>query len=260
MNIYIYMIVGILGLVIGSFLNVCIYRVPQKESISFPRSHCMKCGHVLGPLELIPVISYLVLGRKCKQCKQPISSRYMCIELLTGIGFWLIYYRYGYSIETLIVITFFCFALVLTMIDWDYMLLPTSIIRWGIGIGLMERLAQSLILDNWYILVEALLGAIIGYGLFVLVYYGSQWLLKKEGLGYGDVRLMSFIGLFIGLNYLFLMIVISCIGASIFGLILLKIRKSSKPYPLGPFLNLGAFIVIIGGNQLLASYLGLFNL
>ncbi len=259
MDALIYMII-LIGLMIGSFLNVCIYRIPQKESINFPRSHCMKCGHVLGPLELIPVISYLALGRKCKQCKQPISPRYMSIEILTGIGFGFIYYRYGFNMETLVGLTFFCFALVLTMIDWDYMLLPTSIIRWGIGIGLMERLVQSWLENNRYILIESLLGALVGYGLFMLVYYGAQWLLKKEGLGYGDVRLMGFIGLFIGIKYLFLMIIIACVIASVFGVILLKVRKSSEPYPLGPFLNLGAFIVMIWGEQLLASYLSLFNL
>ena len=250
----------IMGLMIGSFLNVCIYRIPQKESINFPRSHCMKCGHVLGGLELIPVISYLSLGRKCKQCKQPISPRYMCIEIVTGVGFGIIYYIYGYSLETILYLTFFCFALVLTMIDWDHMLLPTSIIRWGIGFGLLERIVQSLVANNWYILIEALLGAIVGYGLFMLVYYGSQWLLKKEGLGYGDVRLMGFIGLYTGLNTLFLMIIIACLLASAFGIILLKVRKSSQPYPLGPFLNVGALIVILWGEQLLVSYLSLFNL
>lgn len=259
MNALIYLMI-IMGLFIGSFLNVCIYRIPEKQSICFPRSHCMKCGHVLSALELIPVISYLALGRNCKQCKESISPRYMGVEIVTGLGFGVIYYVYGYSLETLLYITFFCFALVLTMIDWYHMILPTRVIRWGMGIGLIERILQSIISNNKYLLINALLGAIVGYGLFILVYYGSQWLLKKEGLGYGDVRLMCFLGLFIGFNQLFLMIIISCVLASIYGLVLLKVRKSSEPYPLGPFLNLGAFIVIMWGEQLLHSYLSLFNL
>ena len=250
----------IVGIMIGSFLNVCIYRIPKKESINFPRSHCTRCGHVLSALELIPIISYLALGRKCKQCKEPISPRYMWIELITGLGFGMIYYQYGYSLESLLYMTFFCFGIVLTMIDWDYMLLPTSIIRWGFGVGLLERIIQSLMANSWHILIESLLGAAVGYGLFMLVYYGSKWLLKKEGLGYGDVRLMGFIGLFVGLNALFLMIIIACILASVFGLILLKVKKKSEPYPLGPFLNIGAFIVVLWGSQLLQSYLSLFNL
>lgn len=259
MNCSIYIAI-IAGIMIGSFLNVCIYRIPKKESINFPRSHCTHCEHVLSALELIPVISYLALGRRCKQCKAPISLRYMSIEILTGLGFGFIYYQYSYSLETLLYMTFLCFAIVLTMIDWDYMLLPTQIIRWGFGIGLAVRILQSLLQNNRYILIEAVLGAVIGYGLFMLVYYGSEWLLKKEGLGYGDVRLMGFIGLFVGINQLFLMIIISCILASIYGLVLLKVRKSSEPYPLGPFLNVGAFIVIMWGEQLMRIYLSLFNL
>lgn len=250
----------IVGTMIGSFLNVCIYRIPKKESINFPRSHCTHCGHVLNAIELIPIISYLALGRKCKQCKEPISPRYMWIELMTGLGFGMVYYQHGYSLESLLYMTFFSFGLVLTMIDWDYMLLPTSIIRWGFAIGVLERIMQSLMANNWHILIESLLGAAVGCGLFMLVYYGSKWLLKKEGLGYGDVRLMGFIGLFVGLNYLFLMIIIACILASVFGLILLKVKKKSEPYPLGPFLNIGAFIVVLWGSQLLQSYLSLFNL
>ncbi len=259
MDALIYLII-IMGLFIGSFLNVCIYRIPEKQSICFPRSHCMKCGHVLGALELIPVISYLALGRRCKQCKEPISSRYMGIEIVTGLGFGVIYYVYRYSLETLLYSTFFCFALVLTMIDWDHMILPTRVIRWGLGLGLIERILQSIVSNNKYLLIDALLGAIVGYVFFMIVYYGSQWLLKKEGLGYGDVRLMCFLGLFIGFNQLFLMIIISCILASVFGLVLLKVRKSSEPYPLGPFLNGGALIVILWGERLLQSYLSLFNL
>ena len=229
MDALIYLII-IMGLFIGSFLNVCIYRIPEKQSICFPRSHCMKCGHVLGALELIPVISYLALGRRCKQCKEPISSRYMGIEIVTGLGFGVIYYVYRYSLETLLYSTFFCFALVLTMIDWDHMILPTRVIRWGLGLGLIERILQSIVSNNKYF------------------------------LGYGDVRLMGFLGLFVGFNQLFLMIIISCILASVFGLVLLKVRKSSEPYPLGPFLNGGALIVILWGERLLQSYLSLFNL
>lgn len=257
----IYMIgLSLCGILIGSFLNVCIYRIPNQQSICFPRSHCPRCKHELSALELVPVVSYLILGRKCKVCKAPISPRYMCIEVITGIGFGIIGYKYGYSLDTLRYCTFFAFAVVLTMIDWDHMILPTSIIRWGIGVGLIEVFLQAWSIHNWYILLEALMGGIIGYGLFMLLYYGCQWLLKKEGLGYGDVRLMGFIGLFIGINQLFLMIILACLLASIFGIGLLLIKKKSEPYPLGPFLNLGAFIVILWGKQLLQIYLSLFNL
>ena len=127
------------GMLIGSFLNVCIIRIPEGQSIIFPRSHCMNCGHTLGITELIPVFSYLSLRGRCKKCHVKITSRYLWIELLTGIGFGIIYSLYGMSIETIIDCTFLAFAIVLTMIDWEHMILPSSIISWGIMIGLLEN-------------------------------------------------------------------------------------------------------------------------
>lgn len=255
-----YIFVIVLGLMIGSFLNVCIYRIPNEESILFPRSHCITCGHVLGSLELIPIISYLFLGGRCKHCKNRISARYMSIELFTGICFGIVYYRYGLSIETVLGCTFVAFATVLTMIDWDEMILPTSIIRLGIGIGLIERIVQASALGSCLVLVGALMGAVAGYLLMMLIFYGSRWLLKKEGMGYGDVRLMGMIGLFVGLQTLFLAILISSILASIYGIVALKIKMKNEPYPLGPFLNIGGVLVFLWGHNILTTYLNLFIL
>ena len=255
-----YIFVIVLGLIIGSFLNVCIYRIPNEESILFPRSHCTSCGHVLGSLELIPILSYLFLSGRCKHCKSKISVRYIGIELFSGICFGMVYYCYGLSIETLLGCTFVAFAIVLAMIDWDEMILPTSIIRWGIGFGLIERILQVRVTGSWFILVDALMGALVGYLLLMLIFYGSKWLLKKEGMGYGDVRLMGMIGLFVGLRTLFLALLISSLLASIYGIVLLKIKKKSEAYPLGPFLNIGGVLVFLWGNSMLTSYLSLFNL
>ena len=258
METYIFFI--LLGVIIGSFLNVCIYRIPKGESILFPRSHCIACGHTLGSSELIPIISYLFLRGRCKRCQSKISSRYIGIELFTGICFGMVYNHYGLSVETLLGCTFIAFAIVLTMIDWDEMLLPTSIIRWGIGVGLIERIFQAKVMGSWMILGNAIMGGIVAYLLLMLVYYGSKWLLKKEGMGYGDVRLMGFIGLFVGLHTLFIALLISSILASIYGIVLLKIRQNSEAYPLGPFLNIGGVCVFLWGNTILTSYLSLFNL
>ena len=248
----------LLGVMIGSFLNVCIYRIPAGESIIFPRSHCMSCGHTLGALELIPVLSYLGLRGQCKQCHHHISPRYMCIELITGMSFGYIYSLYGMSFQTLMGCTFFVFAIVLTMIDWDYMLLPTRIIYCGIGIGIIEYVVQGLLSKEWIGLWQAMLGAVIGYGLFALLYYGSQWIFKKEGLGYGDVRLMGLIGWFVGVQQIGLVILVAALLASVYGIVLLKVRKSSAPYPFGPFLNMGACIAMLWGTPIMTWYLGLF--
>ncbi len=247
----------ILGTMIGSFLNVCIYRIPEGGSINFPRSHCMKCGHTLGASELIPIFSYLFLGKKCKVCKDPISSRYMWIEILTGVGFGVMYYMFGYSIETVIGVIFLSFAIVLSMIDIDHMILPTSIIVWGIIWGIIIKIAQFIITKDIYVIYTSVVGAIIGYGMFFIVYHGSLKLLKKEALGYGDVRLMGFIGLYLGINYVFIALMIGSVIAAIYGIIQCIIKKESVAYPLGQFLNFGAVITMIFGEKILLGYLSL---
>lgn len=248
-----------LGILVGSFLNVCIYRIPRDESILYPRSHCTNCGHTLGSLELVPILSYIGLRGKCKYCQCRISPCYMGIEILTGSCFGMLYGQLGESIEMLIGCTFVCFAIVLAMIDWAYMILPTSIIRWGIGIGIIERILQARLLQNGSILEDAVWGAVVAYLLFMLVFYVSRWFLKKEGLGYGDVRFIGMIGFYLGIHRVFISIFLSSLLASIYGVILFKIRRKSEAYPLGPFLSIGGMITFLWGSQLLTSYLSLFN-
>lgn len=181
------------------------------------------------------------------------------------MGVWLSIYKrivigetIDMTIEILLACTFFVFALILTIVDWVYMILPTRIIYWGSGIGLAELIVQSILQDQWYTLGLALLGSIIGYVFFALIFYGSKWLLKREGMGYGDVRLMGFIGLFVGIQRLFLVVLIGAITASVYGIILLKIRESSQPYPFGPFLNIGGVIALLWGTQVMNWYIDLF--
>lgn len=175
----------------------------------------------------------------------------VCTELLTSICFIIIYYYSRLSMKTMLGCTFVVFAIVLTMVDWQEMILPTSIIKWGCLIGLMERVIQSLITESWMLLVDALVGAVVGYLLFMGIFYSSQWILKKEGMGYGDVRLMAFIGLYTGLSTLFLAVLIGSLLASIYGIIRLGFHKKSEAYPLGPFLNLGGLVALIWGYEIL---------
>lgn len=252
------LLVIILGMCIGSFLNVCIARVPRGESIISPGSHCMHCGHQLTAIELIPVLSYLGLKGHCKQCHAKITSRYMCIEVLTGIGFGMIYWLDGMSIEALIEYTFLALAIVLAVIDWEHMLLPSSIIFWGMILGILEKIIQSILLQDGDHLVASILGAVMGYTLFAMLYQGSKWILKKEGLGYGDVRLMGLVGFFVGIQYLFIAVFIAALMATIYGFILLSKSKQSEPYPLGPFLNVGACIGLFWGEQIISQYIAIF--
>ena len=223
-NVENYIFIILIGGIVGSFLKACINRISNEKNVLFPiRVHS----------------------------KHKVSLRYTSINFFSSISFGIIYYCYGISIETVLGCTFIAFAIVLSMIDWDQMILPTSIIRWGMGIGLIERILQAKITGSWFILVDALMGAIVGYLLLMLMFYISKWLLKKEGMGYGDVRLMGMIGLFTGLHMLFLALLISSILASIYGIVLLRIKMKSEAYPLGPFLNIGGVLVFMWGNNML---------
>lgn len=232
--------------------------MPRGESILTPRSHCMYCGHPLGTTELIPVLSYIGLRGRCKKCHHKITSRYLWIEIVTGIGFGLIYTLDGIGIETIIECTFFCLAIVLAMIDWEYMFLPSSIIFPGLMIGILEKMIQGILSQDVDYFIASILGAGIGYLLFALLYQGSKIILNKEGLGYGDVRLMGLIGFFVGVQYLFIVVFIAALMATIYGFVLLNKKKQSEPYPLGPFLNIGACIGLFWGEQIVQQYMMIF--
>jgi len=243
-------------MIIGSFLNVCIYRLPKGENIAFPGSHCTSCSHSLSALDLIPIISFLALKGKCRYCGHKISSRYMLIELLTGLLFGAVYLKFGISLETVMYVTFSAVLIVLTMIDLDYMLLPTKIILFGVGVGLVFRILQAAIYRDMMFLGGSLLAAVLGYGFFWGMFYGAKLLFKKEGLGFGDVRLMGMLGLYLSVNLVFFTIFAASILASIYGIMLCYRKKASEPFPFGPFLNIVAIIALFYGDEVITWYLG----
>lgn len=253
-------IVIIFGMIIGSFLNVCIYRIPKGESIVFPGSHCMSCGHNLGPLDLFPVLSYLFLRGKCRYCKTRISPRYMIVELSTGIIFWLCYMQSGLSLVTLMCMSFCSVLIVLSLIDLDHMILPTSVIIFGGIIGIGFRVALSVFNHEWAYLWDGLIAAAVGYGFFYLVYIIAPKIMHKEGLGFGDVRVMGMLGIYVGLEQLFVMLVIACLMAIVVGSVLLAIRKKSEAYPFGPYLCGATMMMLIWGGQIMCGYRNLLGL
>ena len=212
----------ILGFLMGSFLEVCMGRIERSKYLMETKLQCT---------------NDVSIGKKLS-----------LTSIGTGIGFGMIYSQFGKSMEMIIGCTFVCFIMLLTIIDWKYMILPTFIIRWGIGIGGVEKLLQASLLGNREILTEAFLGAVIGYLSFMGVFYGSWWLLKKEGLGYGDVRFMGMIGIYVGSQRIFRTILLASLLASLYGIVLLKIRGRSEPYPLGPFLSIGGLITFLWGS------------
>lgn len=241
---------GIIGTFIGSFLAVCIDRVPKRKSVILPRSHCNVCNHPLSWMELIPVVSYLVQKGKCSQCGSKIGMAQLGIEMVTGIGIGILYGIYGLSVEMLWQSTFLCVGIILSMTDAKHMLLPTCIIRWGLLIGIIERVIWSVMDQEWQQMYLCVLGALVGYSLFAIIYYASRILFKKNALGDGDVRLMGLCGFYIGIDYLIEALVIGIGLAGIFGAILYIKRQRSELYPLGPFLCLGTCGALFLGGWL----------
>lgn len=264
----------IFGLLVGSFLNVVIYRMPKimerewhnnclelqgleipeqpKFSISKPRSACPQCGHQITALENIPVISYLFLKGKCSNCKTKISPRYPLIEALTGLLIGLVSWKFGYSSLTFFA-WIFTFALIaLTFIDFDTQLLPDDITLPLLWLGLFVNLNTG-----FADLKSAVIGAIAGYLILWTIYWIFKLVTGKEGMGYGDFKLLAAIGAWFGWQLLPAVILLSSIVGVIIGvgLIIYAKRGREVPMPFGPFLALGGIAALFFGPQLASYYL-----
>ncbi|MFW5431979.1 MAG: prepilin peptidase [Methylophilaceae bacterium] len=264
----------ILGLLVGSFLNVVIHRLPKmmehewhnnclelqgketpeqsKFTLAKPRSACPKCGHQISALENIPVISYLLLGGKCKGCKTKISLRYPLIEILTGALLGFVAYKFGYTYTTLFAWMFTLALITLTFIDFDTQLLPDDITLPLLWLGLLFNLN-----GGFTDLQSAVIGAAIGY----LILWSVYWLFKivtgKEGMGYGDFKLLAAIGAWFGWQLIPAVILLSSVlGAVIgIGLIMFRGKEGGTAIPFGPFLALGGIAALFFGQQLASFYL-----
>lgn len=268
------------GLVVGSFLNVVIYRLPlmmeaewtvqcrnlleireDKEpdkksafNLAVPDSHCPHCKHKISALENIPVLSWLILKGKCRYCQAPISARYPLMELATAVFSALVAYHFGFALLTLAVLFLTWGLITLTMIDYDHQLLPDDITLPLLWLGLLLN-SQGLIVS----LEDAVYGAIAGY----LLLWGVYWLFKlltgKEGMGYGDFKLLSALGAWLGWQALPMIILLSSlVGAVVgFGLIAIRVRDRNIPIPFGPYLASAGFLSLIWGTQITGFYYSL---
>jgi leader peptidase (prepilin peptidase)/N-methyltransferase len=247
--------VTLLGLFLGSFMNVCIYRLPRGRSPVRPRSGCPKCGHMLAWFENVPVLSYLVLRGKCRSCGTRISPMYPIIESITGAMFLAGYLWYGPSALLLVRLVFGCTMIVLFVIDLQHQILPDVITLPGIIIGfLLSEVAGP----GW---LPSLIGIAVGAGsLFAIseVYYRVR---HEEGLGMGDVKMLGMIGAFLGWKLVILTLVLSSVAGSIFSLVILTARKGSlkSALPFGTFLAIGAMAAAVAGEPLVNWYLQYFQ-
>lgn len=240
METYYIIVFFIFGTVLGSFYNVVGFRLPKGESIMFPASHCPNCGHVLKPLELIPIFSFLFLGRKCKKCKQKISWFYAIFEFTAGLLFALSYFVFGFSIELLIALTFISMLLIIVISDYHYMIIPDEILIISILLLMIEIFIQK----GFNGLLFALLDGIISLAIMFLIKKLGDFLFKKESMGGGDIKLLFVFGLVLSWPIAVLSIAVASIIGLPISLILIR-KKSNHEIPFGPFLSVGAAILLL---------------
>lgn len=238
------------GLCLGSFLNVCIFRLLRGESIVFPASHCLQCGHKLAVKDNIPLLSFILLRGKCRYCQTHLSFQYPIVELLTATLFALAGVRFGWQFQTITAIILISASLVISVIDLREQIIPHLISLPGIGLGLI----LSLLPFSPVHFTDALTGALLGGGLFFLIQ-----VLSKGGMGGGDVNLIAMFGAFLGWQKCLLTIFVAVLIGSMVGglLILLKQKGRKDPIPFGPFLCLGALVSLFYGQEIITWYFSL---
>ena len=246
--------VTLLGLIIGSFLNVCIYRLPRRLSPVRPRSSCTSCGHMLAWYENVPVVSYAALRGRCRGCGAPISLMYPIVEAITGAMFLSGYLLYGPSLLLVVRLIFGCAMIVLFVIDLQHRILPNVITLPGIVAGF---LCSVFVGPGW---LSSLVGIVAGGGSLWAVaeiYYRVR---HEEGLGMGDVKMLAMIGAFLGWRLVLLTLVLGSLSGTIVGLGILLLKRESMKYalPFGTFLALGAIVAAVAGDPIIHWYFGLY--
>ncbi len=252
--IYAGVLLFLFGLLMGSFFNVCIYRIPNAVSIIRPSSHCDSCGHPLAPLDLVPVLSWLFLERKCRYCKAPVSARYLLVELLTGTFFVLLFVKFGLTWQLPLYLAFISILVVVSFIDIDHRYIPDRFVLIGLVLAGLSFFIPRI---TWQ---DALTGGMIGGGSLLLMDLSGRLLFKKEGMGFGDVKLMGMAGLFLGVSRTIVSLLSAVWVAAIVGIVVLRKRKPDADHymPFGPFLAVGCVLSIFFGNELVRWYLSLF--
>ena len=242
----------IFGLVIGSFLNVCIHRLPSSQSIVHPRSRCPQCGHLIRVYDNIPVLSYLLLRGRCRDCGARISLRYPVVELLSGAFAAMALARFGLGWQALLMYALIAAFLVITFIDLDHRIIPDVITLPGIPIGLAASFGPGMISP-----LESLVGILAGGGSLFLVAWGYQLVTQREGMGGGDIKLLAMIGAFIGWKGVLLTIFIASLTGTLAGMALIFRRRGDMKLavPFGPFLAVGAIAYLFMGPELMSWYL-----
>lgn len=254
-----YIITAIFGTIIGSFLNVCIYRIPNKESIAYPGSKCGNCNTSLKPLDLIPVLSYLFLKGKCRYCQSKVSIQYPLIELLNGALYVLLYHYFDISLITITYSILFSVLLTVAVIDYKTMRIPNPLVIFGLIVATIYLITASIYYMDIIIIPKGIAGMLLGATIIGICMLISLLLFKKQGMGMGDLKLLAMIGLFVGSQLVIYTIFIAVILGGIYAVLLLLTKRNESLFPFGPFISIGAVIGILWGDSLLNLYLNLIN-
>jgi leader peptidase (prepilin peptidase)/N-methyltransferase len=250
MRVIVAVFLGLCGLAIGSFLNVCIHRLPRKESLSWPGSHCTSCQRPLSWFENLPVASWLVLGGRCRTCRAPISAVYPLVELLTGGVFVAAYAVYDVTPLLAARLVFACALIVLFVIDLDHQILPNRITLPGLAVGLA---LSGVLLPGWR---SAFAGALFGGVFPYLIAEGYLRLRGREGMGMGDFKMLAMAGAFLGWPLIYLVLMLACVMGVVIGggLLLILRRGMGTRIPFGTFIAAAALIAVFVGPQMIAAY------
>jgi len=250
---------ALLGVAVGSFLNVCIDRLPSGKSIVFPPSHCDACEKGLSAIENIPVLSYLWLRGRCRYCKAAIPRRVLWVELTGGTAFALLYWHYGWSAELAVMLFYFCLFLVIFVIDLEKYIVITYVVI----AGLIAAILFSIFLEKSPIvpgIADAAIGGAIGLGIFIVIYLIAYAIYRGKGFGLGDVYIGVMMGFILGYPNIMVGILLSFWlgGATAVILVILKLKRMKQALPLGIFLSVGAITTLLWGAEILDWYLDFF--
>jgi leader peptidase (prepilin peptidase)/N-methyltransferase len=263
-----HVMVFVLGTCLGSFLNVCIWRIPRGESVVTAPSHCPKCGHQIRWYENIPLISWLALRGKCSSCKAPITSRYFFVELLTGILFYVLFFKVTFDNQPLpVLIVYFGMALLVvttSFIDVEHRLIPDKTTYPAMLLGLI---AAVIFPEIWgttsrvWALVFSLAGLSVSAAALALFAMFGKMLFKVEALGWGDVKYLAAVGACLGLKASFFTVLFGSIAGTVAGVIIMIVKKKGlkTAIPFGPFLAAGTYVWMVYGERLMQLYFGLFK-
>lgn len=250
----------VVGTIVGSFLNVCIFRIPRRQSIVHPGSHCPSCNHPIRPWHNIPIFSFILLRGRCRSCAAPISWRYPTVEALNGILYILVFLKYGISITGFVYAVFSSFLVLISFIDLDHQIIPDRLSLPGLLFVLLPAIGFTVAGYStlWPItLSSAILGSIIGGGSLLAVAMAYYAFTRREGMGGGDIKLMAVVGGLLGWRMALLSIMLGSMTGVIIMIPLYAIqgKNSRTPLPFGPFLALGSLIAMLAGAELLHWYL-----